>query len=112
MGRSLASRAAELDRDDRLRDLPSRFALPATGVYLDGNSLGPLPRHVPQVVADVVTRQWGQQLVAAWNESGWWDAPRRVGDRIGRLLGAAPGQVVAGDSTSQQLFSTCVAAAR
>lgn len=112
MGSSLAPRAAQLDRDDPLRELPARFALPPEGVYLDGNSLGPLPRHVPGVVADVVTRQWGQQLVAAWNDSGWWDAPRRVGERIGRLLGAAPGQVVAGDSTSQQLFSASVAAAR
>ncbi|WP_298989300.1 kynureninase [uncultured Pseudokineococcus sp.] len=105
-------RAAELDAVEPLAHLVERFVRPEGLVYLDGNSLGPLPRHVPDAVADVVRRQWGAELVAAWNSEGWWEAPQRVGDRVGRLVGAAPGQVVVGDSTSVHLFQCYVAAAR
>ncbi|MEJ5944616.1 aminotransferase class V-fold PLP-dependent enzyme [Pseudokineococcus basanitobsidens] len=104
--------AASLDEHEPLRHLPSRYLLPEGLVYLDGNSLGALPRHVPDAVADVVRRQWGEGLVASWNDEGWWQAPQRVGDRVGRLVGAAPGQVVVGDSTSVHLFQCYVAAAR
>ena len=90
------------------RDL---FDLPDDVVYLDGNSLGALPRAVPAAVDDVVRRQWGERLIRSWNE-GWWELPTTVGDRIGALVGAAPGQVLCGDSTTIQLVQTVGAMAR
>lgn len=108
----LLARAQELDEAEPLRHLPGRYLLPEGLLYLDGNSLGALPAGVPDAVADAVRRQWEQGLVASWNTEGWWDAPQRVGDAVGRLVGAAPGQVVVGDSTSVQLFQCYVAAAR
>ncbi|MFF5550541.1 kynureninase [Streptomyces olivaceoviridis] len=103
--------AARLDADDPLAHLRDRFLLPPDVVYLDGNSLGPLPAAVPPVLTDVVTRQWGTDLIGSWNGNGWWEAPLRVGDAIGALIGAAPGQTVAGDSTSVQLYTALDAAA-
>ncbi|MHA3703878.1 kynureninase [Jatrophihabitans sp. YIM 134969] len=87
------------------------FDLPDDVVYLDGNSLGALPTAVPAAVEDVVRRQWGERLIRSWNE-GWWELPTAVGDRIGRLVGAAPGQVLCGDSTTIQLVQTIGAMAR
>ncbi|MFG2905126.1 kynureninase [Kitasatospora sp. NPDC048286] len=104
--------AAQLDRDDPLAAARKAFLLPPDTVYLDGNSLGALPASVPERVRRVVAEQWGEHLIGGWYEDGWWDAPLRVGDRLGRLLGAAPGQTVAGDSTSVQLFNALTAAAR
>lgn len=109
---ALGARAAALDNEHAASDSRSLFALPPDRVYLAGNSLGALPRHVPGVVARVVEREWGQDLVSAWNTRDWWHAPRRVGDRIAPLVGAAPGQVMAGDSTSVHLFQVFRAAAR
>ncbi|MFH9469188.1 kynureninase [Streptomyces clavifer] len=103
--------AARLDAADPLARLRERFLLPGDVVYLDGNSLGPLPAAVPAALADVVTRQWGTDLIRSWNDNGWWEAPLRIGDAIGSLIGAAPGQTVAGDSTSVQLFTALSAAA-
>jgi len=109
----LAERAAALDAADPLARLRDRFLLPAGLVYLDGNSLGALPAAVPPAVEDAVRRQWGVSLIRSWNSHAWWDAPLRVGDAIGRLIGAAPGQtVVGGDSTSIQIFNALTAAAR
>ncbi|OQD57702.1 kynureninase [Streptomyces phaeoluteigriseus] len=108
---ALRERAAQLDADDVLAPLRERYLLPPDVVYLDGNSLGPLPAAVPPVLSDVVTRQWGTDLIGSWNVNGWWEAPLRVGDAIGALIGAAPGQTVAGDSTSVQLFTALDAAA-
>ncbi|GAA2264489.1 kynureninase [Streptomyces ruber] len=107
----LGEEAARLDADDPLAHLRERFLLPEGLVYLDGNSLGPLPAAVPPVLTDAVHRQWGADLIRSWNTHGWWDAPLRVGDAVGRLIGAAPGQTVAGDSTSVQLFTALTAAA-
>ncbi|MFH7598806.1 kynureninase [Streptomyces racemochromogenes] len=110
--RDLQARAARLDAEDPLGKLRERFTLPDGLVYLDGNSLGALPAGVPGAVADVVHRQWGELLIRSWDESGWWTAPERIGDRIAPLVGAAPGQVTVGDSTSVNLFKALVGAAR
>jgi len=104
--------AEQLDRDDPIAQVRERFALPDKVIYLDGNSLGALPTAVPAAVADAVTRQWGTDLIRSWNDNGWWTLPGRVGDRIGAVVGAAPGQVMCGDSTSVQLFQALVALAR
>ncbi|MEU3824157.1 kynureninase [Streptomyces sp. NPDC029080] len=104
-------RAEKLDAADELAALRDRFTLD-DGVYLDGNSLGALPAHVPDRVADVVRRQWGELRIRSWDESGWWTAPERTGDRIAPLVGAGPGQIVVGDSTSVNVFKALVAAVR
>ncbi|MFF9122691.1 kynureninase [Streptomyces sp. NPDC014889] len=104
-------RAEKLDAADELAGLRDRFVLDE-GVYLDGNSLGALPAHVPDRVGDVVRREWGELRIRSWTESGWWTAPERVGDRIAPLVGAAPGQIVVGDSTSVNVFKALVAAVR
>lgn len=106
-----ARRAARLDALNPLAHTRERFLIPPDLVYLDGNSLGVLPAAVPAALDDAVRRQWGSGLISSWFEEGWWQAPLRIGDRIGALLGAAAGQVVAGDSTSVQLFNTLMAAA-
>jgi kynureninase len=108
----LAARAAELDAADPLAGVRSSFLLPPGLVYLDGNSLGALPAAVPPVVAEVVELQWGVDLISSWERHGWWDAPDRVGEAVGRLVGSAPGQVLVGDSTSVNLFKCYLAAAR
>src|SRR6476469_7770636 len=108
----LTSRAAALDAEHSSTDRRNAFRIPDGVIYLDGNSLGALSIAAAETAADVVARQWGEQLIRAWNESDWWGAPERVGDRIGALVGAAPGQVVVTDSTSVNLFKVYVAAAR
>ncbi len=104
-------RAEELDAGDELAELRARFVLDDV-VYLDGNSLGALPRPVPGRVEDVVRRQWGSLRIRSWDESGWWTAPERIGDRIAPLVGAAAGQIVVGDSTSVNVFKAVVGAVR
>jgi kynureninase len=104
--------ARRLDAADPLAAVRGQFVLPDGVIYLDGNSLGPPGRAVADRVRDVVTREWGEHLIRAWNDDGWWAAPQRVGDRIGALIGAAPGQTVVGESTSVQIFNAVTAAAR
>ncbi|MBB2988178.1 kynureninase [Terracoccus luteus] len=108
----LLADAERLDAASPLAHVRDRFELPEGLVYLDGNSLGALPRAVPDAVADVVRRQWGSQLIASWNDEDWWGAQVRVGDQVGLLVGAAAGQTVVTDSTSVNLFKTVVGAAR
>ncbi len=101
-----------LDAQDPLRALRDLFVVPGGTIYLDGNSLGAMPASVPARVAQVVQQEWGQDLIQSWNKAGWFEAPRRVGDKIGRLIGAAPGTTVATDSTSVNLFKVLSAALR
>jgi len=108
---SLREEAAELDALDPLRDKRAEFDLDPDVSYLDGNSLGAPPRGVAPRVAEVVGEQWAARLIRSWDE-GWWDAPERIGDRVAPLAGAAPGQVVVGDSTTVNLFKAIVAAVR
>ena len=112
----LAAAAARLDAANPLAHLRDLFLLPAGVVYLDGNSLGALPAGVPEAVSRTVREEWGGSLISSWwtprewAPGGWWTAPAGVGDRIGRLVGAAPGQVLVTDSTSVDLFTTASAA--
>ena len=98
------------DADDPLRTLRDLLDLPPGVIYLDGNSLGALPRAVPARVAHVVAQQWGQDLIKSWNSAGWFALPRRVGDRIAPLIGAGGGEVVATDTTSINLYKVLSAA--
>jgi len=92
--------------------LRDQFVLPQGVIYLDGNSLGALPRATPERVAAAVGQAWGDGLIRSWNDAGWITLPQRVGDRIGALVGAKPGECVAADSTSVNLFKVLSAAAR
>jgi kynureninase len=107
----LTVKAEKLDAADELAGKRAEFVLDEV-VYLDGNSLGALPAAVPDRVADVVRRQWGALRIRSWDESGWWTAPERIGDRIAPLVGAAAGQIVVGDSTSVNVFKALVGAVR
>lgn len=104
------SDAEALDAADPLAPFRDRFVLPDGLVYLDGNSLGALPRVAAERVASAVAHEWGEGLVRSWNDAGWIDLPRRVGDRIARLVGAGPGDVVCADSTSVNVFKVLSAA--
>jgi kynureninase len=99
-----------LDLQDPLRSLREQFDLPEGVVYLDGNSLGVLPKQTPARVAHAVAHEWGHDLIKSWNTAGWFSLPQRIGDKIARLIGAQPGEVVAADSTSINLFKVLAAA--
>jgi kynureninase len=98
------------DARDPLRGLRDLFTLPDGVIYLDGNSLGVMPRAAPARVAQAVTEEWGQGLIRSWNEAGWFSLPQRLGDKIAQLVGARPGEVVATDSTSINLYKVLSAA--
>jgi kynureninase len=106
--------AAALDAADPLAPLRTQFALEdldAQGlVYLDGNSLGVLPRATPARVQEVVTEEWGRGLIRSWNDAGWMALPQRIGDKIARVVGAGAGELVVADSTSVNLFKVLSAA--
>ncbi len=86
------------------------FDIPDGVIYLDGNSLGPLPKAVAQAVQDAVTRQWGGELIKGWNTCGWMEQPGRVGNKVGELIGAPEGSVVLGDTLSIKVFQALAAA--
>ena len=93
----------DLDRLDPLAVLRDLFKLEEGLVYLDGNSLGAMPRVTPRRVAEVVEREWGRGLIRSWTDAGWLEAPQRLGDKVARLIGAAPGEVTIADSTTVNL---------
>jgi kynureninase len=99
-----------LDRADPLAPLREQFELPEGLIYLDGNSLGALPRATAPRVAEVLRDEWGRGLIRSWNSAGWMALPQRVGDKIARLVGAGPGELVVADSTSVNLYKVISAA--
>jgi kynureninase len=101
-----------LDAQDPLAPLRQQFELPDGVIYLDGNSLGALPRSTAARVQQVVQQEWGEGLIRSWNTAGWITLPQRVGDKIARLVGAAPGELVVADSTSVNLYKVLNAALR
>ncbi len=102
--------AEALDSADPLREARARFRLAQGMIYLDGNSLGALPQATPELLARVVEREWGEDLIASWNAHGWIDAPVRVAAKLAPLLGARPNELLIADSTSVCLFKLLSAA--
>ncbi|EQC27944.1 kynureninase [Saprolegnia diclina VS20] len=93
-----------LDASDKLASLRDLFSLPPNQIYLDGNSLGVLPTATSGRLQAVIADEWGTDLIRSWNSAGWMDLPNRIGDKIGTLIGASPGQVIVADSTSVNLY--------
>jgi kynureninase len=110
MSRLTRAGLAAMDAQDALAPLREAFALPDNVIYLDGNSLGALPRATPIRLAEAALEEWGRDLIKSWNVHGWIDLPARIGDKIARLIGAGPGEVVVADSTSVNLFKVLAAA--
>jgi kynureninase len=102
--------AEALDIADPLAALREQFEIPDGVIYLDGNSLGVLPRTAAERVAAVVQQEWGQGLIRSWNAAGWIAMPQRVGDKLARLVGAGAGELVVADSTSVNLYKVLAAA--
>src|SRR5580658_4572131 len=109
---SMISREACVARDaaDPLRGFRERFVLPESLIYLDGNSLGPMPRAAADVLNRTIEQEWGHDLIKSWNSAGWFDMPVHLGDRVGALIGAAPGQTLVCDTTSINLYKAIHAA--
>ena len=106
----LIDQAKQLDSDDPLRAYRSRFDLPEGVIYLDGNSLGALPKATKARIAEVVGQEWGEGLIRSWNSADWITLPQRVGGKIAPLIGAQPHEVIACDSTSVNLSKLIAAA--
>src|ERR1700719_714842 len=109
---SPASREACVARDsvEPLCGFRDRFIIPKGIIYLDGNSLGPMPRAASGILNRTIEQEWGQDLIRSWNSAGWFDMPVRLGDRLGALIGAAPGQTLVCDTTSINLYKAIHAA--
>ncbi len=102
--------ALQLDYQDKLASFKEAFVTPDPSlIYFDGNSLGIMPKAAQQKSRQVVDEQWGKDLIRGWNK-GWWDAPSRVGDKIGQIIGAAAGQVLVNDTVSLNLYKLTMAA--
>src|SRR6266498_3410859 len=101
--------AQQLDAHDELARYRAAFVHAGDLIYMDGNSLGRLPRATIDRIGVAVEQEWGRDLIRGWHH-GWYDAPQRIGDKIASLLGAGPGQVLACDSTSTNLFKLTLAA--
>jgi kynureninase len=100
----------ERDAQDPLANLRDQFDLPPGVIYLDGNSLGARPKAALTRAQHVIGREWGHDLIRSWNSAGWFDLPKRLGDRLAPLIGAANGEVVVTDTTSVNLFKALAAA--
>jgi kynureninase len=102
--------AQQLDSQDPLASYRDQFVIADPDlIYLDGNSLGRMPKAAAARARQIVDEEWGGDLIRGWNK-GWWEAPSRIGDKIGHLIGAAPGQVMVSDTTSINLFKLALAA--
>ncbi|TIP59895.1 MAG: kynureninase, partial [Mesorhizobium sp.] len=99
-----------MDAADPLRALRDRFVLPEGVIYLDGNSLGAASINVFSEIEKSAKQEWARDLIRAWNTAGWFDMPVQLGDRLGRLIGAAPGQTVVCDTTSINIYKVLHAA--
>jgi kynureninase len=106
------TKAKALDAQDPLASKRDLFYLPDGLIYLDGNSLGALPRSLPARMQQAVQQEWGEGLIRSWNDAGWYAATSRVGQQIAALIGAKPHEVIACDSTSINLFKVMSAAAQ
>ena len=109
---SIATRAdvEKLDREDQLASFRREFHIPPGVIYMDGNSLGAMPKAALNRVGQVTEREWGHNLIKSWNTADWFNAPYRIGDKIATIIGADKGEVVATDSTSINLFKAFSAA--
>lgn len=103
---------AAADAADPLHGFRDRFLLPAGVIYLDGNSLGALPRGAAERTQQVIAHEWGEGLIRSWNKAGWFDLPGRLGDKLARLIGGRPGEAVVTDTTSANLFKALASAVR
>ena len=106
----MIERARQLDAGDPLAEFRERFDMPEGVIYLDGNSLGCLPKATPARLEEVVREEWGRDLIRSWNSAGWIDLPAKVGGKIAPLVGAKPHEVIVADSVSVNLFKLISAA--
>jgi kynureninase len=104
--------AQALDANDPLAHCRLRFQLPEGVIYLDGNSLGAMPKSVPPRMTRAIEQEWAVGLIRSWNDADWYPAPQRVGGRIAQLIGAKANEVIVADSISVNLFKVLVAALR
>ena len=109
---SLFDEARVLDAADSLAQLRERFVIPDGVSYLDGNSLGVMPKAAKAVMDDAVNRQWGHDLIRSWNDNDWIDAPQRIGGKIAPLIGAQADEVIVADSVSVNIFKLLTALLR
>ncbi len=100
------------DNNDSLARFRERFSLPEGLIYLDGNSLGPLPLGAAERAAEVINNEWAHGLIRSWNTAGWFDLPTRLGDKLSKLIGGNDGETVVTDTTSLNLFKALASAVR
>lgn len=94
----------KLDQTDELASLKKCFDLPAGTIYLDGNSLGAMPKNALSIANDIISRQWGVDLINSWNKNSWWHFATDLGDKLAPIVGAKQGEVLITDTTSSNLF--------
>ena len=104
--------AQQLDESDPLAFARDRFSLPEGIIYLDGNSLGALPKAAPGKLVETAEAQWGEDLIASWNKHGWIEWPTRIAAKLAPIVGARPNELLIADSTSVCLFKLLAAAVR